>query len=177
MNEVAYNLARAAHEIVQTAKYRSEVELKARATQLKLEVRKPSAAELAWAVATLGAKGAGQPKPSRPVIYAREAQGLANYPDTVPITLQALHIGELTIAAAPCEVFAKTGLAIKSGSVAKSTFTIELANGYGGYLPPPEQHEYGGYETWPARSSFLEVQAEPKIRDGLLGLIKAVNAD
>ena len=54
----------------------------------------------------------------------------------------------------------------------RATFTIELANGFGGYLPPPEQHKLGGYETWPARSSFLEVQAEPKIRAAIRSLLE-----
>ena len=49
---------------------------------------------------------------------------------------------------------------------------IELANGYGGYLPPREQHELGGYETWPARSSFLEPDAESKIRGEALRLLR-----
>ncbi len=130
---------------------------------------------MAWAQSLLGTEEAKEPNPSRPVIYARETQGLAAYPETMPIILQALRIGDLTIASAPCEVFAVTGLAIKKDSAAKATFTIELANGYGGYLPPQEQHEYGGYETWPARSSFLEVGAESKIRTTLLDLIRAVN--
>ncbi|MCB1226964.1 MAG: hypothetical protein KDK99_14195, partial [Verrucomicrobiales bacterium] len=93
---------------------------------------------------------------------------------TVPIRLQAFRIGDLTIASAPCEVFANTGLGIKAARPAGQAFTIELANGYGGYLPPPEQHQYGGYETWPARSSFLEVQAEPKIKEALIELMAKV---
>ena len=32
-----------------------------------------------------------------------------------------------------------------------------------GYLPTPAQHALGGYETWRARSSFLEVNASVKI--------------
>ena len=82
----------------------------------------------------------------------------------------------VAIAAAPCEVFAETGLAIKKHSPFPKTFTIELANGYGGYLPGPEQHKLGGYETWPARSSFLEVEAEPKIRETLDQLLKQLNS-
>ena len=39
---------------------------------------------------------------------------------------------------------------------------IELANGGDGYIPPPEQHLLGGYNTWPARSAGLEVGAEPR---------------
>lgn len=54
-------------------------------------------------------------------------------------------------------------------------YSIELANGYNGYLPTPEQHALGGYSTWPAISSHLEVDASPKIRDHLLGLLEAVS--
>jgi neutral ceramidase len=52
---------------------------------------------------------------------------------------------------------------------------MRLANGYNGYLPPPRHHELGGYETWPGRGSYLEVDAEPKIRAALLGLLRKVS--
>ena len=72
----------------------------------------------------------------------------------------------------PCETFAETGLAIKAASpFPKATFTIELANGFYGYLPPPGHFDWGGYETWPARSSLLEETAEAKIRAKLIELI------
>ena len=48
----------------------------------------------------------------------------------------------------PFEAFAVTGLEIKKKSPFKTTFTVELANGSYGYLPTPEQHELGGYESW-----------------------------
>ena len=51
---------------------------------------------------------------------------------------------------------------------------IELANGGDGYIPPPEQHQLGGYNTWPARSAGLEVQAEPKIVEAGLHLLEEV---
>jgi len=44
---------------------------------------------------------------------------------------------------------------------------IELANGDEGYIPPPAQHDLGGYTTWPARTAALESKAEPKIRAAL----------
>ena len=81
------------------------------------------------------------------------------------------------IVSSPCETFVETGLAIKKQSPLKPTFTIELANGYNGYLPTPEQHQLGGYETWRARSSYLAVDAEPKLRSTLLALLKKVTAD
>jgi hypothetical protein len=44
---------------------------------------------------------------------------------------------------------------------------MELANGGYGYLPIPEQHELGGYETW-LGTNKVEVQASVKIVDALL---------
>ena len=108
-----------------------------------------------------------QPKSEHPhawtKTYAQEALHLAEYPPTMEVKLQTLRIGDIAIASAPSEVFAETGLAIKQGSPFRRTFVMELANGYSGYLPTREQHELGGYETWPARSSLLEVGAEEKI--------------
>ena len=51
---------------------------------------------------------------------------------------------------------------------------IELGNGCEGYIPPPEQFQYGGYTTWRARTSCLEVEAEPKIRSTILKLLSRV---
>src|SRR5207237_7814842 len=99
---------------------------------------------------------------------------LAEGPPTRELKLQALRVGELGIAAIPCEVFAETGLAIKTASPLRPTFTIELANGHDGYIPPPEQHALGGYTTWRARSSCLEVNAEPKIRAAVIELLEEV---
>ncbi|NLY02563.1 MAG: hypothetical protein GXY83_41320, partial [Rhodopirellula sp.] len=49
----------------------------------------------------------------------------------------------------------------------KPSFTIELANGGYGYLPTPEQHKLGGYETW-LGTNKVEVQASTKIVNALL---------
>jgi hypothetical protein len=107
-------------------------------------------------------------------VYARETVMLKNYPEELPLLIQTLRIGDLGIAAIPCEVFVEIGLAIKAKSPLKQTFTIELANGYNGYLPTPEQHKLGGYETWRARSSYLEVDAAPKIFDAVMALFASL---
>ena len=83
-------------------------------------------------------------------VYARETILLAMYPPKVKLVLQAIRIGELGIAADPCETFVEIGLELKKRSPLRPTCTIELANGYNGYLPTPEQHALGGYETWRA---------------------------
>ncbi|MCH7727311.1 MAG: neutral/alkaline non-lysosomal ceramidase N-terminal domain-containing protein [Planctomycetes bacterium] len=134
-------------------KHRSDITLDMRESELKLAVRRPDERRLAWAKDILANPGGSHPhRWSR--IYAQEALHLSKYPATTSIKLQAIRIGDVAVAAIPCEVFAETGLAIKKESPHPFTFTIELANGYGGYLPTSEQHQLGGYETWPARSSF-----------------------
>jgi len=170
MRAVAFDLADEALRVCQQIDHRDHVELAVRTTELQLGVRRPDAKRLEWARRTIAA---AQPSKnlSRPQIYAQEALELAKYPPTVPVKLQAIRIGPLGIAAIPCEVFAETGLAIKAQSPLKPTFIIELANGFNGYLPTPSQHELGGYETWPARSAYLEPAAEDKIRAGVLNLL------
>lgn len=166
-------LADATLRTMKTLEHRTEVSLAMKESELEIAVRRPDEQRLAWAKGVL-ANFEG-PRPHRwSNVYATEALHLNKYPPTVKITLQAIRIGELAVAAIPCEVFAETGLAIKQQSPHQATFTMALANGYGGYLPPPRQHELGGYETWPARSSFLDVQAEPRIRAEALRLLSAV---
>ena len=50
-----------------------------------------------------------------------------------------------------------------------------LANGYNGYLPTPEQHALGGYETWRSGWSNLEVNASRQITDKLLEMLREVS--
>jgi hypothetical protein len=143
---------------------------------LTLAVRKPTPDELTRAktiVATTKRDPDGQFSGRKP-IYALETLALADYPATVPVKLQAHRIGALTIAAIPCEVFVEIGLALKSSKPLGDHFTISLANGYNGYLPTPEHHALGGYETWRARSSYLEIEASTKITATLRELLSTV---
>jgi hypothetical protein len=91
------------------------------------------------------------------------------------VKIQALRVGELGIAIWPCEVFAISGLKIKAQSPLQPTMNIELANGGEGYIPPPELHPLGGYNTWACRTAGLEVNAEPKLVDALLDLLEDVS--
>ena len=86
---------------------------------------------------------------------------------------QALLLLHLPLAVYPPTtlLFTAIGLEIKAKSPLKPVFTIELANGYNGYLPTPEEHKLGGYETWRARSSYLEENASVEIVRTLLGLL------
>ena len=167
---VADDVARVAVEAWKTIEWRPHVPLAMREAELELRVRRPPPEEVvrAWEIVAMAGraelKGLEQ-------IYARETALLAEYPPTVRLKLQAIRIGELGIAAIPCEVFVEIGLAIKKRSPLRPAFTIELANGYNGYLPTPDHHALGGYETWRARSSYLEVDASPKILETVLRLL------
>jgi hypothetical protein len=160
-------------EVLPTIEYYQPSVLTVATSELELGVRKPDAERVAWAEHLLADPEAKGPhRWSR--IYAQETQHLATYPDHRSIPLQAIRIGQIGIAASPCEMFAETGLGIKDASPLEHTLVMELANGYSGYLPTPQQHAWGGYETWPARSSHLETEAEPKIRRELVRLLQDV---
>lgn len=176
MGLVAEAVAQAAKAAWDSVEFQSSAKLAAATREIELGVRLPSVEDLAQAEARLAAVS-GRPLKGAPEIYARETVLLAKYPATVKSLIQAMRIGDLGIVSSPCETFTETGLAIKAGSPLKKTFTIELANGYNGYLPPPAQHDLGGYETWRARSSYLARDAEPKIRATQLELLRQVAAD
>lgn len=170
MEMVGRSLAKKAAKTLDTLTHQEQITLAAAATELELAVRKPDEKRLAWAREMQAPKNQTKTL-SRGQVYARETLCLADYPDTVRIPIQVFRLGDLAIAQIPCEVFAETGLAIKERSPFRDTFTIELANGYYGYLPARRHFDLGGYETWPARSSFLEEQAEPKIVEAILELM------
>ncbi|MSU35602.1 MAG: hypothetical protein EXS36_10910 [Pedosphaera sp.] len=140
---------------------------------LALNYRAPDEPRLVWARSISQSLGNRLPA-TQPEIYALESLYLHQRPRT-ELKLQALRIGDLGIAALPNEVFAITGLKLKAQSPFLSSFNIALANGAEGYIPPPEQHTLGGYTTWPARTAGLEVQAEPRIVETLLGLLEEVS--
>lgn len=173
MRVVAEDLAQSAAQVCRDMQYHDVVPLAVAVRELELAVRRPDEARLRWARDVVA--GIQDSKTlTRPQVYAQEAIALAAGPATMQVPLQAIRIGDLRIAAAPCEVFAETGLEVKQGSPAP-TFLIELANGYNGYLPTAEQHAWGGYETWPARSAYLAVDSASQIRDALVDLLRSVS--
>jgi len=86
------------------------------------------------------------------------------HPRTEPVLIQAFRIGDQAIVSMPFEVLVEIGLEIKKKSPFEHTFLIELANGGYGYLPPPNQHKLGGYETWLGTSRFQPQSSEILIK-------------
>ncbi len=177
---VATHLAEDALEVYRKIAWRDGVKLRAAQKEIVLGVRKARPDELARAkelLAKAKARTDGQFGGWGPEVYSREAVLLDAFPNQMPLIIQTFKIGELGIAAIPCEVFAEIGLEIKKRSPLKPSFTIELANGYNGYLPTPAQHQLGGYETWRARSSYLEVDASLKVVATLMELFGGLKLD
>jgi neutral ceramidase len=170
MRLVADAVAEAVHRALEKVQYRDSVPLKSVQTELTLGVRKPAGDEVERAQAIVQKTG-GKLRAVEEV-YAGETLRMKDYPQEVSLILQAWRIGDVGVAAVPCEVFVEIGLQLKKESPFKPSFTVSLANGYNGYLPTIEHFKLGGYETWRAQSSYLETNAAPQIYEAALGLLK-----
>lgn len=165
-------IALAAYERIE---YRGDVDLAMAERRMRLGYRVPDRQRLEWAERIVEAMGDRLPQDQTEVL-AREQVILHERQDT-EIVVQALRIGDIAIATTPNETYALSGLKLKARSPAASTMVIELANGGDGYIPPPEQHLLGGYNTWAARSAGLEVEAEPKIVEAATQLLEQVTGE
>ncbi len=171
---VGRDLAESVADAMRRIEYQDWVAIRSVSEEVTMRVRKPSGDELSRAKTFVDEAGE---KPLRKMrdIYAQESIDLAAYPDEVTARIQAIRIGELGIVSSPCETFVETGLAIKQQSPLRTTFTIELANGYNGYLPTAEHHALGGYETWRAKSSYLAEDSEALVRQAQLRLLESLS--
>jgi neutral ceramidase len=145
--------------------WKTSVRLGAEERELPLRYRKPTPEMVEQAKRFLAEPDESKlPRRAKP--YAQRVLALRERPEFADVKLQTLRVGDLGIAAIPCEVFTEIGLEIKAKSPFATTFTIELANGHYGYLPTPEQHELGGYETWMG-TNLLEKEASRKMAAAL----------
>jgi len=170
---VASSVANEVFKVYRKTKHRESITLAMAQRELTLNIRKPTDEQLARANQFLAEPDESK-LPPRAKAYAEFAVQLAEMPPTEDIILQALRIGDMAIVSIPCEVFAEIGLDIKDRSPLKTTFTIELANGWNRYLPTPRQHRLGGYETW-LGTNMLEIQASEKIKHVVLDLLRDVS--
>lgn len=153
--------------------YRANADIAMAEQRMVLNYRVPDKQRLEWAqriVTEMGDRLAKTPTE----VYARE-QILLHERQKTEIVVQGLRIGDIGIATTPNETYAITGLKIKAASPLPKNMVIELANGGDGYIPPPEMHAWGGYNTWAARSAGLEVMAEPKITQAAISLLEKVS--
>ncbi|MCO6456583.1 MAG: hypothetical protein J5I93_14895 [Pirellulaceae bacterium] len=159
--------------LYEQVKYETDADLAMAEQRMELRYRVPDKQRLEWAQRIVAAMGDRLPKDTTEV-YARE-QLILHERQSTEVVVQALRIGSMAIATTPNETYALTGLKIKLQSPLPRTMVIELANGGDGYIPPPEQHVLGGYNTWAARSAGLETQAEPRIAEAAVRLLEHVS--
>lgn len=169
IHQVAERVARRAMDAYKEIGHHRALDLHMVQRELTLQRRKPTPEGYERAKQVLAEPDESKlPRRAKP--YAERAIALYEGPDAVAVKLQALRIGPLAVCAIPFETFTQIGLEIKDKSPFASTFTVELANGWNGYLPTPEQHELGGYETW-LGTNLVEKQASRKITDELLSML------
>ncbi|MBD3675837.1 MAG: neutral/alkaline non-lysosomal ceramidase N-terminal domain-containing protein [Planctomycetaceae bacterium] len=176
MTEVAEKVAQKVKSAYEQIEHHDWVPLGVANRELTLKVRKPDSAMQAY-FKEVRAKPEGAEKFHRyETNYADRVQRLLDGPEEYVIPLQAMRIGDLAIAAIPFETFVEIGLEIKERSPFGDAFTIELANDYHGYLPTPEQHKLGGYETWMG-TNRVEFEASEKITDNILEMMQELKGE
>jgi len=174
-NELAAKVAQSLNNI----QWDADPALSSQYAEVEVGVRKPSADELDSAKKLVADTDYGNIKnvdaDTLKRIYAREQVLLNEFPDVVLFPVQAIKIGNCIIGGLGGEIFAETGLSVKQSKGEINYFTISLANGNAGYVPPVQEFELGGYETWRCRTSQLEVNAENKIRNTLKKLVEILS--
>jgi neutral ceramidase len=155
--------------------WHDHVSLAAVQREVTLGVRKGTREEVAKAREVMARSKLAPRMETIEQVYARETVLLDEFPDKVSAPLLVLKIGDFKLAAMPAEVFVEIGLELKQKHPGSTL--VSLANAYHGYLPTPEQHALGGYETWRARSSYLEVEASTKMLTVLDEMLKELHHD
>ena len=156
-----------------TIKYSDNLPISMEERRVEINCRVPDEKRLNWAREVAKSIKNNTPK-NKAEVYARQALYLHQNPK-VEIVLQALSFGDFGITTMPNEVYALTGLKLKSWSPLSTLMNIELANGADGYIPPAEQHFLGGYTTWPSVTAGLEIGAEKKITSHLIQMLENVS--
>ena len=161
-----------AKTVFESVEFQEDASLAMAESRIPMKYRVPNRQLLDWSQRIVDAMESDTPK-DRLEVYARE-QVLLDQMQSTEIVVQAIRLGDIVIASTPNETYALTGLKLKAQSPFPKTMVIELANGADGYIPPPEQHLLGGYNTWAARSAGLEVTAEPRIVATAVNLLETV---
>lgn len=131
--------------------HQSQVPLGMIEREIELKYRRPTEEQIRRAekIVSLKDEEAIAKLPRLAEAYARRTLGAAKREEeTLTIKIQAIRIGEFAVVGIPFETLVEIGLELKERSPFDTTMVIGMANGKYGYLPTPEQHKLGGYETW-----------------------------
>jgi len=159
-------------------KHNTDIPLEMMEREITLKFRRPSVEEIANARAMLAIKDkdAIANLPLLAQNYARNTLVAAERAEeSLAVKLQAIRIGSLAVCGIPFETFVEIGLDLKKRSPFPQTMVIGLANGRHGYLPTPEQHQLGGYETW-LGTNVVQEDASVIITRNLLEMLQQLAA-
>ncbi|MBI2684817.1 MAG: hypothetical protein HYX27_00760 [Acidobacteria bacterium] len=148
--------------VLKSIDYRDTLPLAANIENVEVQTRRPSSEETAAAIKLVG-DPPGNDYKDRTQIYARETVYLSKFPAAISVPVQALKIGDTAIGTFPGETFVELGLAAKKASPHKRTITVSIANDACGYIPTVDAFDLGGYETWRAKSAFVERDTASKL--------------
>jgi len=98
------------------------------------------------------------------------------------VPVQAVRAGNVVIAALGGEILTQTGLDLAAVCPAHHLLCAAYANGSVGYLPPAEEHAYGGYEAERAHVYYgnpdaFAPEAEAIARATAENMVRSVMAD
>ncbi|MGV3755927.1 MAG: neutral/alkaline non-lysosomal ceramidase N-terminal domain-containing protein [Verrucomicrobiota bacterium] len=132
------------------AKHETDIRLGMVEREVTLNYRKPTEEQIAEAKRVVAIKdpAAIEKLPRLAQNYARSTLSSVERPGNLTVKIQAIRIGDVVVCGIPFETFVEIGLELKKKSPFAQTMVIGLANGRHGYLPTPEHHKLGGYETW-----------------------------
>jgi len=175
MTEVATKVADRVLEAHKNITYHDWVPLGVAATELTLKTRRPTPEMVSYLAKAKEAE-ASELRNSKEKIYAERIDRILEAPLEISVPLQVIRIGDLCVNAIPFETFVEIGLELKDQTKFDDSFTIELANGSYGYLPTPEQHKLGGYETW-LGTNYVQLDASERITETLLKMQQQVRGE
>jgi neutral ceramidase len=158
--------------------HRADIRLAMAERSIELRYRRPTQEQVDEARAFLAIKAPNEIEklPRLAQNYARSTLSAHERPEeVVTVKVQAIRIGEIAVCAIPFEAFVQIGLDLKRRSPFEQTMVIGLANGRHGYLPTPEHHQLGGYETW-LGTNVVQEDASVLITDALLGMLGELKA-
>lgn len=145
--------------------------------KITLNLRRATAEQIerAKAILAITDKKERAKLPKKAESYARKTMSMLEGGQTT-VPLQAIRLGDNAVCAIPFETLVEIGLELKARSPFSNTIVVSIANGYNGYLPPPNQHKLGGYETWLGTSRVQE-DASVLIIDQLLAMLAELKAE
>lgn len=147
--------------------------------KVDLKYRRPSAEDVADAQAMLDLTDEKEIArlPKKALEYARKTiQAHERTEEILTVQIQAIRVGPFAIVGIPFETLVEIGLEIKDRSPFAQTMVIGLANGRHGYLPTPEQHRLGGYETW-LGTNVVQKDASVILTENLIEMLETLHGE